>query len=480
MLRPRLAVLAAALVTALTIASAGVPAQASTVALPLAVTPGSSGSVTAQDQVFFDETFEVTVDAGLQLAGSQDGQAPWSVDDEIEMTFTRPDGSTTVYRRNFEFQPPAEPVDLTPYALPGRNTVRVVLRDTFGVYFGSTALWLRSGDPAPTPDLTYLALGDSFASGEGAEEAEFGGTTFPDPKVPGSTTGCHRSTTSWAHDVADALMDTTVRSWNFAACSGAVVDNLYGPNARYAAFTGAAEPAQMDFVDRRTYRATLSIGGNDANFADVLRACVQYPRNDGGGPNCRKKDAKGRRLADEGMARLRNGIPVPSLGRGTVKPLAQVYFDVANGMAPAGRLVVAGYPRLFATSRAGYNGGLRCKVGTGAGVIPVHMLYADAQWLNGLADEINGYIRAAVADANRTLEQARSTVVIDYADTNAQFTDHRLCSGDRWFNGVELTFPKPPARPQPKQVSLHPNAHGQDAYARAVLPRVMIGVPSSG
>ncbi|MFI7598238.1 SGNH/GDSL hydrolase family protein [Actinoplanes sp. NPDC049681] len=332
--------------------------------------------------------------------------------------------------------------------------------------------------PTPTPGetptgpapRTYVALGDSFASGEGAEESEFGGTTYPDPKVPGSTTGCHRSSTSWAHDVAAKLVGPTVDSWDFVACSGAVVDNLYGLNKTYSAVTGTAEPAQLSYVDRHTYRATLSIGGNDGNYAKIIRACVIDVANNQSDHGCRHKGSAGYRLAQEGMDRFRTGIPVPSLGAGATKQLAQVYFDVANKMAAGGQLVVASYPRMFATSRLGYRTfGVNCKVGTGLGGVGVYISYADAQWLNDLADAADAYIRSSIRDANAALKRARSTVTIDYADSSAQFTDHRLCSGSRWFNGAELTFTVPP---RAKQVSFHPNAQGQDAYARAVLAKI--------
>jgi hypothetical protein len=164
---------------------------------------------------------------------------------------------------------------------------------------------------------------------------------------------------------------------------------------------------------------------------------------------------------------------VPALGPGTKLALAQVYFDLANRMAPNGRLVVAGYPRMFATSRWGYDfyrdGRLTCKVGTGVGAIEVRIDYNDAQWLNQLADRANEQIERHVGDANRALQRARSTVRVDYVSTNRAFEDHRLCSGKRWFNGVELTFGPPPKR---KQVSLHPNDKGQKAYAGVVVPAV--------
>jgi hypothetical protein len=143
-----------------------------------------------------------------------------------------------------------------------------------------------------------------------------------------------------------------------------------------------------------------------------------------------------------------------------------VLSPVSGSLVP--RIVVAGYPRLFATSRLSYRSfGVNCQVGTGLGGIKVYISYEDAQWLNQLADIADSYIRTNVFDAIAALGRAHSTVTVAYADSSAQFTGHRLCSGSRWFNGAELTFIVPP---RPKQVSFHPNAQGQDAYARAIMP----------
>jgi hypothetical protein len=176
------------------------------------------------------------------------------------------------------------------------GTTKLYLGIADAALFKGTPSWYgdNTGEFNVTVDTirrTYVALGDSFASGEGAEEAEFGNTTFPDPAVPGSTIGCHRSTTSWANDVAAKLVGRSVDSWQFVACSGAVVDHLYGPNPTVND-TGKPALAQMSSVDRTTYRATLSIGGNDANFAKILRACVITPTNNRFDHNCRHKGSE--------------------------------------------------------------------------------------------------------------------------------------------------------------------------------------------
>ena len=62
-----------------------------------------------------------------------------------------------------------------------------------------------------------------------------------------------------------------------------------------------------------------------------------------------------------------------------------------------------------------------------------------------------------------------------FAPSSGQFTGHRLCSGGKWFNGVQFsTNPVTAGRArQQLQTSLHPSLPGQQAYCRAattVLP----------
>lgn len=142
-------------------------------------------------------------------------------------------------------------------------------------------------------------------------------------------------------------------------------------------------------------------------------------------------------------------------------------------MNPSGQLIVTGYPRLFATSPAGYQlTTATCQIGTAAGQLPIRISYQDAQWLNGLADEINGIVAANVSDANTLLANSGHAIRVTFVATSPAFNNHRLCSGSRWFNGVEVAYPV--GKPQRKRVSLHPNADGQKAYASAVIPKVTI------
>src|SRR5690349_6433900 len=255
------------------------PAQAVTPSVPVQITPEVvSRPITTAREVFLDNTFTFTTLSGpVLIAGNSDGAGQFGVDDEISLTVTTPNGSISTFTRNFEFQPPADPVDVSSYFAPGVNTVHVTLRDTFGGSLGSTPVWLVNGSQASS-EPGYVALGDSFASGEGANEKFFElGTSFADPRNPGGTTGCHRSSTAWSDLVADqALKSGLVKKVDYVACSGAVSADLYDDNRTYE-HVREVEPAQLSYVKRSTVLATLSMGGNDLGFAQILTNCASFP-----------------------------------------------------------------------------------------------------------------------------------------------------------------------------------------------------------
>ena len=305
-------------------------------------------------------------------------------------------------------------------------------------------------DQAPA---SYVALGDSFASGEGAAAATYlPGTSFPDPASGGrSSTGCHRSSTSWAFRVQARLGAPAV---TFVACSGATVADLTAPNDQFAALAGP-EPPQIDAVTAGTTLATLSVGGNDAGLEQVLRACVYRPE-DPGNAGCRRAGSSARTLAAAGL-------------RGLDATLAGAYVAVASRMAPGGRLLVVGYPRLFAEGGRGYRpdpsvaGAPACRLGVTPLDTPIRVTRDDARFLDASVDRLNAAIRDGVTVATSRLVGARATQQVRFVDADAAFAGHRLCNASPWVNGVEIT-----SSGVPKRISLHPNAKGQAAYARAV------------
>lgn len=117
----------------------------------------------------------------------------------------------------------------------------------------------------------YVALGDSFSSGEGIA-----------PYLSGTdvrgTNECHRSMRGYPPIVAKAL---GYRQFAFWACSGAVVADVWGTggpsNPGVGTIGGVGqwnEQPQITHVNDHDSLVTISIGGNDIGFGELLKGCV--------------------------------------------------------------------------------------------------------------------------------------------------------------------------------------------------------------
>jgi lysophospholipase L1-like esterase len=159
-----------------------------------------------------------------------------------------------------------------------------------------TALVLAMAQPAAAAGPSYVALGDSFASGVGAR------TYYT------ASAGCYRSPRSYPALVAarSGLRLT------FAACAGARTADVL--------------ERQAPSLRGSTAYVTLTIGGNDLGFVRVLTTCARP----GWLGNCRKAVERARRT-------LRTALP----GR------LDTVLATIRSRSPHARVVVTGYPRLF-------------------------------------------------------------------------------------------------------------------------------------
>ena len=102
---------------------------------------------------------------------------------------------------------------------------------------------------------TYVALGDSFASGEGLA-----------PFIRTAPPTCDRSVLSYPYLTASMLGALTPASFTDVTCAGARLSNL-GDSVNAAA-------PQLDAVTSSTQVVTLQSGGNDAFFAELAASCL--------------------------------------------------------------------------------------------------------------------------------------------------------------------------------------------------------------
>ncbi|WP_249138797.1 SGNH/GDSL hydrolase family protein [Phycicoccus avicenniae] len=150
--------------------------------------------------------------------------------------------------------------------------------------------------PAQAAAPSYVALGDSYSSGTGTRDYLDDGTD------------CLRSPAAYPSLVAAA------RGYdlNLRACSGAVVADV--------------RAAQLPALSSSTAYVTVSVGGNDAGFADVLTECAQ--------PGW-MSDCYG--AIDDARAFIDTTLPAR---------LDALYADI-RARAPQARVTVVGYPRIF-------------------------------------------------------------------------------------------------------------------------------------
>lgn len=260
------------------------------------------------------------------------------------------------------------------------------------------------------PSGSLIAFGDSFSSGEG------GGGYDP------ASGQCDRSDGSWPFRLAAAA---GLRRQSFA-CSGAKVDDvLHGGQL-------GTLPAQLSALDSHPPAdiITISIGGNDVGFKNVLMRCATpFVHCD----HLRRLHPTSAEV-DDSIARLE-------------RSLAQVYGAIRKA-EPAAKLVVMGYPRLFPRDPSASAGGIS----------PTEMRY-----LNAKAVALDAAIERAVDAAGAT-----------YVDVLDALDGHEVTTADPW-----ITVPQGPVDAKGwlrfvthLKGTFHPNAEGYAALARVAIARV--------
>jgi hypothetical protein len=278
---------------------------------------------------------------------------------------------------------------------------------------------------------TYVAMGDSYSSGQGSFNYD----------LPGGN--CRRSTDSYAYYLTDNVpLDPPY----FAACGGAVTDDLFNPNT-----VNTAEDAQVNHLDSYTAAVTLTIGGNDVGFVDAVGTCANYTGHVGygcGGNNALTGPIDNRLSALAGTA---GGIVYAPGGTREVHALTDVLTRIATE-APNAKIYIAGYPHLFGSSTANYEydgnapGAYKCVATSGLGPVVTYAFW-DAEWLNSEADQLNQVIQDAVG----AVQPLNVTYIAP-----SEFDGHGLCdSSSPYLNGVEIT-----GFDTQEPESFHPNVNG--------------------
>jgi lysophospholipase L1-like esterase len=298
--------------------------------------------------------------------------------------------------------------------------------------------------------LSYLGLGDSVASGEGAYQYRFG--------TDGGGNLCHLSDVSYPLLTTRALF--TSSAGNSVACSGAKIGDIAPLDASdytgqagigtalserssdsmrnlFATFSAGYIPQSLFVGTYQPGLVTVEIGGNDIGFRDIITECAMLHIS--GGNSCYNS--------------YEDRLELANLIDQTMPKLTRLYRDL-KAASPLGKLYVVGYPEIVTPGDCADN---------------VHLDAKEVQ----LAGFLNHQLNAAIAEATR---QAG----VSYIDVTQALAGHRLCETNSSVAAVNgLTAGSDTGIKLPGALgsgnlrflsngSYHPNAYGQQLLEQAV------------
>jgi lysophospholipase L1-like esterase len=225
---------------------------------------------------------------------------------------------------------------------------------------------------------SYVALGDSYSSGVGTR-------VFYNEE-------CSRSPQAFGPKVAAARG----YALSFQACSGAKTTDV---NSK-----------QLGTLSSGTSLVTITIGGNDAGFSNVILNCALYYFTCGGAIN-------------EANSFIQTKLPA----------LLDTTYNNIRSKATTAHVVVLGYPHLFTSD------GRTCNAN--------FLTSSNEKKLNETADKLDAVIKGRVEAHKFT-----------FVDPRNAFLVHEVCSSSEWLNGQS----------NPLSESYHPNVSGQAEFTTEV------------
>lgn len=288
--------------------------------------------------------------------------------------------------------------------------------------------------------LYYLALGDSYAAGEGDVTLDGADHYLPGTNIYGDYRNgipretCHISTRSYPMRIAEAMQLTRGSDMRSIACSGAVTGDVLSSDLKSAGYVnssylgqgtqhlvngaprlaGLSNTAQLQVDARSNYipgrvqqielmkkaqplYATIMMGGNDLGFGDVLTSCATntYPTGD---ETC--DYAHGEGFAGQAQ-RIHDFYP----------KLLDFYKDLKE-VSPRTTIYVIGYPQFMDAS--------------GESCPEMLDLYTktERQAIHSLISYANGVIHNAALDAGAK-----------YIDVSDALTGKQLCGSGTGMTG---------------------------------------------
>ncbi|GAA0553675.1 MULTISPECIES: SGNH/GDSL hydrolase family protein [Streptomyces] len=244
---------------------------------------------------------------------------------------------------------------------------------------------------------------------------------YYDKAEPKSKNSCHRSKIAWSRqatlpgssksigalaDSRDANMD-----YHFIACSGARTFNILNTGR-----SGELAQLKQGYLDQNTSLVTLSVGGNDARFTDIVKKCVlptiwncQAESLDNIDPDNGEKTGGDTGGLDEWA---------PKWLHEQIRPRITATLKTIHDKAPNAEIVLMGYPRLLEDNGS-------CVLG---------MEDVEGKWVNSVADILADEMKGAVDDAN---SQYKAKAVL--SDPRGVFTGKAVCGDPESVHGIVIS-----------------------------------------
>jgi lysophospholipase L1-like esterase len=263
--------------------------------------------------------------------------------------------------------------------------------------------------PSPGgPAYSYVALGDSYASGEGLSPFASGSDTSADK--------CHRSLRSYPFLIHAEL---ALGRFHDYACSGATTDRIststqYGPEGLPQAYHRPVEHAQL---------VTVTVGGDDVGFSHDLTYCAEHKY-------CQRNASFVNAVNQEFAA-----LPAK---------LDAAYDAIRRNKRKRATIIVLGYPRLFPMIKSHQ----QCQI------IHGHFGF-------GFEDSEQDYFNAKAAQLDQLVSAAATRAGFFFISPLDAFVGHAQCDPDPWLNGLSIHIGDHPTF----KASFHPNTEGQREYA---------------
>lgn len=339
----------------------------------------------------------------------------------------------TLYFVSYEYDDPADPMSPSVYRTP-----------------------LMAAEFEPETRIEYLAIGDSFTSGEGDIEKKPDGSSY---YVPGTENlnECHLSSRSYPFLLRDHYGISSERMQS-VACSGAQVlpdyvgnsQNYLGQSNRVSGKSGdeldAARQAalelftpgiipQLEYV-KRYQPTTLTVmgGGNDVGFGSILEYCAS--------PTWQEL------FVDATCGYAKEGHALQAVLAQSIQSqynYTLMLLRMIREYSPETSVYVVGYPSFISES-------------------PI----ADCLNSGVLDEDERMMIHTGVTTMNAMLAAAAESSGVSYIDIQDSLNGGRLCEGSEYVTGVgDLGVEK--LINNDTRESFHPNASGHMKIASRII-----------